>query len=318
MPVGFDSVNGMCDSAALARPLRFVEKVRVLSACALAIALFVSVGWTAVAPADPHAPMTFLVDARAWPLAAGSIVAIAVVCSAVGTLIGGPAFGHVGVLATAVGLAIMSTRGGTMTQALIYHGALPADRKQLAPTLIADVGLWAIALMAAWLVAAMVARWIEGQTAQAVDENRTPVLARARDGLLGMIVAAAIAWIIITATIARTSASPVERGQVFFAVFLGFFAGTLAARYLWPKGAAPWYAGSVLLVAVIGYAWGYVSPQPSGGIATYYAALPMIPPNALFRPLPVEYVAVGVVGVLIGHRLAQQMHHSRKAARENA
>ena len=74
----------MSHALALARPLRFSEKVRVTAACALAVALFTSVGWTAIRPADPQAATTLLLGGRDWPVAVLSVLALAAVASAAG------------------------------------------------------------------------------------------------------------------------------------------------------------------------------------------------------------------------------------------
>lgn len=309
----------MSDSAS-ARPLRFVEKARFTAACAIAVALFLSVGWTVVRPIDPYAAVTLLLQDRPWPALVGVVAALSVVASVVATVVAGVPLPHAGVAATAVGLAVMATRGGTMTKLLMYHGTTPAERRSLALLLAIEVALWTAAIWAAWLAESAALRWLGAAAApDAPAEPRASTgsrvvdaLVRWRDGLLGGAVCVAVAWIVITLAISRTPASAIERGQVYFAVSLGFFAGALAGHQLWRRGAAGWYALGVAVLAVIGYGLGYVRPTPA---LPLYAGLATTPPNALFRALPVEYLSMGVVGSLAGYWFSRRLHAGRAAAR---
>jgi hypothetical protein len=124
-----------------------------------------------------------------------------------------------------------------------------------------------------------------------------------RDSLIGLLlttlIAGALALVLTGAPLAYT-----RRGQVYFALLVGFLAavfvtsrvmrsstphlpGTLSPAWCWP---APF------LLGVIGLTVAAVSPGlmlPPG-----YERLDTIPAWALARPLPVEMIGVGLVGVL--------------------
>lgn len=311
----------MATNEMTARPLQFTEKLRLTAACAVTIALFISVGWTVIRPADPFAAVTLVLEGRPWPALLGVIVALSVVATSVATVVAGSPIPHAGVMATAVGLAVLATRGGTMTKVLMYSGSTPDERRTLAVKLILEVSLWAIAVAAAWFAESIIQRWLAGPraavTAEATHAGGTAggvigALIRWRDGLLGMAVCVAVAWILISLAISRTAASPIERGQVYFAVGVAFMAGAMAGSQLWPKGAAGWYVLSVAVVAVCGYAMGYVRPTPS---LSYYSQLATTPPNALYRVLPIEYLSVGVIGSLAGLWFSRRLHETRAAAK---
>ncbi len=302
--------------------MSFSNKSRVTAVCALAMALFASVGWRVAQPADPQGALTLLVDGRAWPAALLSSIALAAVASAVATAVVGPAMAEAGLMAAALGLAMMSTRGGTMTQLLMYHGNGAAARRTLATLLMIETVLWFAALVAAWLVAGVVRSWVDDRIAGSRTANapRTrwarlrEAAVHLRDGVLGMVICAVVAAMFIRMTIARTPVSAIDRGQVFFAVGVGFFLGAALGPQFWPRGATCWYTLSILIVALAGYAWGFVAPEPSGLPVpyTYLARLATTPPNDLFRVLPVEYVGVGVAGAVWGHGFGLRMYHSRK------
>jgi hypothetical protein len=310
----------MSDAPSPTHSVTFGDKVRVAAVCGLAMALFASVGWTVARPSDPEAAVSLLLESRAWPAVLVSAIALAAVASAVATAVVGPVMAEAGSSAAAVGLAMLSTRGGTMTDVLMYHGASASARRVLAPTLIAETLMWFAAIVAAWLVGGIVRNWLNGQ-AGAGEKPGGPqgrwarvheAFVHLRDGLLGMIVCAVIAWVFISATISRSPESEIQRGQVFFSVGAGFLVAAAVGKQLWIKGAACWYALSVVIVAGLGYGWATLSPLASG-VSDYYAKLATTPPNDLFRALPIEYVGVGVAGAILGHWMGQRMHESRVA-----
>lgn len=311
----------MSETTLTGEPLSFVQKFRLTAASGIAIALFVSVGWTILHPADSYTAMTLILNANTGNLLPllGATVALAMVSCAITTVVAGPPFPHAGVAATAVGLAAMATRGGTMARLLMYH----EDRRRLAVAMAVETVFWALAIAAAWWTETVVKKWL-GEPVTTMPAVSAPVkssagarivdaLVRWRDGLLGMVVCVAVAWIVINLTIARTPASAIERGQVYFAVGIAFMLGAMAGTQLWSRGAAGWYALSVVILAILGYFFGYASPKPTS--LTYYSALATTPPNAMFRVLPIEYLSVGVIGALSGCWFSRRIHAGRAAAR---
>ncbi len=311
----------MSDAAVLGQPMRFSDKVRVTAACALAMALFGSLGWTIARPADPQMAVTLLLENRAWPAVLVSVLVLAAVSSAVAAAVAGKAMADAGVLAAACGLAMMSVRGGTMTQVLMYHGTSESERRTLATAFGIETLLWFAAIASAWLVGHLVRSWLDGLAAAAEASTPRSRWARVREafthvrhGMFGMVVCAALAWLFIGATMSRTAASAIERGQVFFALGAGFFVGAAVAQQIWAKGAACWYGLSVLIVALLGYSRAALNPVISAaGPLESYARLATTPPNDLARALPIEYMGMGVAGVILGHWVGRRMHYARIA-----
>ena len=86
----------------------------------------------------------------------------------------------------------------------------------------------------------------------------------------------------------------------------------MAARYFTGIDDARWYVLSALAVALIGYLLGYINGDMDwaakiGG--KFYAELGTTPPHALARPLPIEYMAVGVAAALIGFWSGEKIEH---------
>jgi len=305
----------MSDSVTAPHPLGFGQKVRASAACAVGIALFAAAGWTVIRPDDPYAAITLLLQSRAWaPLLVG-MVALAAVTSAVGTAIASGTVPHIGTLSAAAGLSILSFRGGTMTQVLMYHGAAPAERRVLAVLLLAEAVLWSAAIAAAWIVGQVTRRWLNGGAAASTMPagadgfaRLSNLLANVQDGLLGTITCAAIAALFISTTISRREPSPVQHGQVLFAVGAGFLIAALIAQRVWSRTSAGWLASAVLLTAAIGYGWGYMRPQSP---INYYGSLATTPPNPLFRPLPIQYAGMGTAGVILGSWFGRRMLHGQ-------
>jgi hypothetical protein len=308
-----------------ARALHFFEKVRVCTGCAIAAALFVTVGWTIARPVDPQMPLTFALSGGGGPTVAMTIALLAAVAAAVATVVASRTMHHAGVVAVAIGLAVMTTRGGTMLELLMYYGVGQTERRRLAMALLIDLALWAGAMACAWLSEQLVQRWI-GSASPSPDDvvNTTshpdrgakgkdasaPSGLLLRHGFLGAGIAAVVAWIVISLTITRTPASVVQRGQVYFALALGCGLGAVAGTQLWPRGRAVWYALSVLVLAMIAYAWMYARPLLDVGEG-YYAQLATTPPNPLVRALPVEFMSVGVAGALVGYWFGLRIYRNR-------
>lgn len=322
-PAACDSLAAMSDDAVLAQPMSFTHKIRVTLGCALAMALFGSLGWAIARPADPQDAMTMLGDGQAWPSVVVLALALAAVSSAVATAVAGTALQEAGTLATACGLAMMSLRGGTMTEVLMYHGATESARRTLATRFAAESLLWFAVIAASWLVGIVVRKWLDkdaGDSPAVKPPGRWELLREAflhvRDGILGLVVCAAVAWVFIASTIARTPFAATEQGQVFFAVGVGFFLGAAVAQAIWVRSGVCWYAIGILLVAVLGYAWGFAQPVIGGGDRNqYYAKLATTPPNALFRALPIDYAGIGVVGIVLGQAFGRRMHYTHVAPR---
>ncbi len=297
---------------AAAKPVGFLEKVRVVLAALVAIALLSYVGWMVARPIDPEMAVTFTAGSRSilaiWP----ALLVLTVVSAAVGSAIAGPRLPEAGMFAGAVGLAGLALHGGSMEMLLAYvAGVEGSGRRSLMFAMAIDSVLWAALPALAWLVVLMVSRWLWGApVAQpAVKRAAKDDAAKGRSlldmmgsGTLALAVTSVVALFFIWMTVARTPVATIARGQVIASVFFGLYLGAMAARYFTGLDHARYYMAAPLVVAIVGYLLGYLQAGmgwASGPLAAY-AQLATTAPHALARPLPIEYIGVGLAGVIAG------------------
>jgi len=244
-----------------------------------------------------HRPVVLLVSdaGLARGLAAGVALAVAGV-------VGGFAAGGASPMRvlSAVGwaLAIWAAGGGTIDDWLIRANVMPGKPTAAAYwPLLADYAFFAAVLPLIAVLAAV----LQGRDATRGALHRLlPLTATPKqklDGLLALLATSALAaGLIIILSGPKLSAT--HRGQAYFAVLVSFYAATLLARRLTSASHSAWYWPAPLIVGFVGV--GLAAFQPSLGGA--YAYTDVIPASALVRPLPLEMVGVGLLGVAWGLR----------------
>ncbi|MEP0841922.1 MAG: hypothetical protein HRF43_04340 [Phycisphaerae bacterium] len=311
-------------------PLGLVEKSRVLLAAGSAIVLFTTVGWAVAEPEDPDMGVTLVVNwgrvLSVWP----ALTALTAVAAVIGTVLAPRRLVEGGVFAAAVGLAGLALKGGSMQDLLGYVGTATAEgRRALMARLALDTLLWTAVLLAAWVVVAVVRRWLwaddrmyssmpftgstEGESAPgavAAEGPATPAGVQP-PGWPATIVTGLVAVFFIYLTVARTPIAMVARGQVIFSVGMGFYLGAMAGRYFTGVARSHWYLLAVPAAALLGYLIGYLNAGLGWAVGAWkpFADLATTPPHALVRPLPIEYLAVGVTATLIGFWSGEKMEH---------
>ena len=304
-----------------AKPVGFLEKVRVFLAALVAIVLVSYVGWMVARPIDPEMAVTFTAGSRSllaiWP----ALLVLTVVAAAVGSAVAGPRLPEAGMFAAAVGLAGLALHGGSMETLLAYvGGADPSGRRSLMFSMAVDTVLCASLLAVSWLVVLMVSRWL--WDAPAPRPGPRPAAKNAPDkagsladmlggGSLALAVTSIVALFFIWTTIARTPVAVIARGQVIASVFFGLYLGAMAARYFTGVDHARYYMAAPLVVAVVGFLLGYLQANMgwAHGVLAAYAQLATTPPHALARPLPIEYIAVGLAGAIAGFWSGEKIEH---------
>ncbi len=91
------------------------------------------------------------------------------------------------------------------------------------------------------------------------------------------------------------------------------YLGAMLARYVTGINDARWYILAAPAVGLIGYLVGFLSADMSwteGGPYQFFVYLATTPPHALARPLPVDYVAVGIAGALLGFWSGERVEHA--------
>ncbi len=303
-----------------AKPLGFLDKLRVLLAAGVAIVLLSYMGWMVARPTDPEMAVTLTLGGRSlfatWP----ALLILTVVAAAVGSAVSGPRLPEAGLFAAAVGLAGLSLQGGSAETLLIYCGGPEtAGRRALMFFMAVDALLWAALLAIAWGASLLVSRWLWGTPLVQVPAPSAKKNASRPDSVIDMIGGGPLALAITTIcalffiwmTVARTPVAVIVRGQVIASVFFGLYLGAMLARYFTGLDQVRYYVMAPLIVALIGFVLGYLQASMSwaDGPLANYAKLATTPPHALARPLPVEYVAVGLAGVIAGFWSGEKVEH---------
>lgn len=118
--------------------------------------------------------------------------------------------------------------------------------------------------------------------------------AQRKEGLTALLITVLVSGVAIWLLMGPTL-NWVYRGQVYFAVGLGFFAGVFAARKMTSVRDPIWFWPAPLLLGIIGLS--VAAARPAFSLPPTHL-LDNIPAWALARPLPVEMVGVGLVGAL--------------------
>jgi hypothetical protein len=147
------------DPSIPAAPWRLLDKLVLLAALAVAVALFLSVGWMAIEPVDPRGPVS-LITHRSGTLMVLQTAALAAVTAALATVMIGPKLADVGVFAAAMGMAVVSIRGANASYLLLdvaEEGG--GGMRILAGKLLVESLIWGLVLAATVIVSGLVMRW---------------------------------------------------------------------------------------------------------------------------------------------------------------
>ena len=115
-----------------------------------------------------------------------------------------------------------------------------------------------------------------------------------RAGLLALLIATAVAGVAVSVLTGPPSGET-YRGQVYFAVALGLFAGVFVAHRTVKVDDPIWYWPAPILLGIIGLVGAGVRP---GLMLPPDCHVNTIPAWGLSRALPIEMVGVGLVGTL--------------------
>lgn len=295
----------MESTASIAPPhVGLIDRTRVALACGVAILMMYGVGWNVAQPPDPLLGLTLTAAGRSsyfhiWMM----MLVLGAVTSAIATAVAGKRLPEAGLFATGVGMATMALRGGSMQSVLAYCASPEtASRRELMWLMGQDCLLWAAVMALAWAASTLTRKWLWPDSKVSASPARTkPVSPQLGAATLAstLIVALMVIWL----TIARTPVAEIARGQVVASVAAGLFLGAMAGRTVTGVDNVRWYLPAVVLVGLTAYLIGYLESDMSwaaSGSYRPYAALATTPPHDLVRPLPIEYMTVGVAAVLGG------------------
>lgn len=281
-----------------------VTRIRALTGLAVSGAIFWYVGWWVVGPNDPSGAISLLTVDHGV-IAMAEMLALSVVAGALAVAVAGAGMAHHGALAIAFGLAVLNLRGGQLD--VLINGRLidgaAGSRVAAFPTteLIAETFLW-LALIAVGFV---VGRWVDSwhATSAGPEPVRSPKVdspSEIRQGVFAAAITILCAYNLFRFFGGATDEA-VLKGQVYFSVGASFLLATMLARWLCRESSRIWGLAAVGVVALAAYWFNGPTTNELTAVAGTPAYL-VLPPAV--RVLPIEFAALGAMGVLLAHGLS--------------
>lgn len=291
--------------------LTWINKLRIAAVATLGIVLIGILAWPLAAPSDPLLPV------RASDISLSGtalLLALALAIGFVGYFIAWPHGREIGILGVPFGLTIWAGRSGpmrTLTQALDQ----PAERAALIHSLLAEPLYWLL-LVAAGFAGVLLAQSLRPAPKPAAEEEspRRPVSANPYvNGLIALVVAVLIAQFFLgvfaqNLTLSRGVAAQPAMGQILFAVAAAFAVAAFVVKkfldlsYLLPAAAS-------LFVIAFAAMFYYRGPTITRFAETYPATFF---PQSVFAIVPVQLVALGALGSVLGYWMAVRYDWWRK------
>ncbi|MGB2987458.1 MAG: hypothetical protein WBE26_16460 [Phycisphaerae bacterium] len=300
--------------------LSLLDRAATLSSWVLAAALFLTVGWFAMEPDDPLGPVSML-GRHGAPMMLIQAAALAGVVGGLATMIAGRRLADAGTFAAALGLAVVSLRGGT-AECLLVQGAdvSTSFERGLALKFALEAVGWLVVMCVALVVSVLVMRWCfkESDDPGPAPADAAPSRSRLSitpagcdiprfssrwfgvpldrqtppaDGVKHTIIATGVGLAAITLLSAGLSSRSIQHGQVCFVVAAAVGLGTYFAHRMAPVRSALWSILAVVLIALMGYVWAAVRPAVAG-------LPPSIPSSHFMRVLPIQYISIGTAAAL--------------------
>jgi hypothetical protein len=292
--------------------LTSINKLRIAAVAALGIVVLGLLAWPLAAPADPLSPV------RAWSIGSSGTLALLVLAFGlgfVGYFLAWPHGREIGILAVPFGLAVWAGRSGPM-RALMQTYPQPSEREALASSLRFEPVYWLL-VVAAGFAGVLLAQHLRAPSRPPADEGPTGDRRSTGTYLTGAVALAGT--VLISNFLLRVFAQDVATsrniaptqppvGQILFAVVAAFAVAAFLVKkfadlsYLWPALAS---------VFVIGFAQVfYDGPQVLRLFAETRPATSF--PHSTLAILPVQLVALGTLGSVLGYWLAVRYDWWRK------
>ncbi|MBW7905001.1 MAG: hypothetical protein LC135_06875 [Phycisphaerae bacterium] len=234
---------------------------------------------------------------RSGAILAALVLLIAAAAGYVGRWLDSAAPGPTaGLIVLMPGVALWIWPAGTMDDWLKLANPAPGAPSGAAyAALLPDYLLWALVVIAAVQSGRLAGGAATGSSTGASAAGRTAADgAPAWPGWTALVLTAALSGaLVLILSGPRTDAT--YRGQVYFALALGFYGGGWAASRLTNVRAPLWYLPAPFLVGVFGSLWALYQPALPGR----YAEINIIPANGLVRALPSEIVSVGSLALMV-------------------
>jgi hypothetical protein len=290
--------------------LSWMNKLRIAAVAALGIVVIGFLAWPLAAPQDPLLPV------RAWvigPLAAVALVALAFAVGFAGYFVAWPHGREIGILAVPFGLTVWAIRSGPMSALMQIYREAPA-RRTLGYALACEPVYWLL-VVAAGFAGVLAAQFLRPAGAgpkhagppKGLRDPNTYINGLAALAVTIVICQLAIGVLAQNLGMAEVVAQP-EIGQIVFSVLAAFALAAFVVKkflhltYLWPA------VGSLFILAaaqVLWYRGDLLQKFAEARPATVF-------PHSVLAVLPVQLVALGTLGSVIGYWLAVRYDYWRQ------
>lgn len=284
--------------------LSWINKVRIGAVIALGVLVIGVFAWPLAAPDDPLSPVR---PGNVGLIGTLGLFALSFAVGVVGFFIAWPHGREIGILAVPFGLATWAVRSGPM-RSLTQANATVQARQEVVQSLQSEPIYWLL-IVAAGFVGVLVAQGVSSRASSGTRIARIQSYFKPHAvviGLLALLVAvlAACFFVGVVArdlpTSAKWPAAQPPKGQIAFAGIMAFAATGFIVKKFFDLGYA-WTtiaAAFVIPFATVAYYRSdtiqrFAETQP----ATFF-------PHAVFAVLPVQLVAFGAIGSVLGYWLA--------------
>lgn len=294
--------------------LSWQMKLRIAGSAAVGVLLIGVAAWPLASP-EPMGAVSLAVNG--FGIGGAILLAIlAFVSGALGYLVSRPWGREIGVLAVPSGLAIWAIRSGSMAGLMQNNPGL-AQRQALLSMLTLESAFW-LFIVAVGFAGVMVSSKI----APSLKPNEPPIAHKSRFNkylniLLGLVCSVLLAQlcirlfardVVVATARGDIAVGPPAIGQLVFAVLVSFAAAGFVAKkllnldYIWPA-----ISTAIVSAIVIGR---YVRSDILENTARLWPGSLM--PSAAVSILPVQMVAIGTLGAVVGYWLAVRYDYWRK------
>ncbi len=290
--------------------LTWINKLRIAAVVSLGTLLFGVLLWPLAAPEDPLMPV------RAWTIGPSRTMVLLITAFAagfVGYFVAWPHGREMGILAVPFGLAIWACRSGPV-RALTQIYTDTYERQALLRSLRFEPVYW-LALVATGFAGVLAARHLRAVPDKTVSTDSPKTYLNANtyiNGAVAVAVSLIVAQFFIGVFVQNLGAVGVAAqpaiGQILFGVTAAFAVAAFVVKkflnlsYIWPAVASIF----ITAFAEVAYYRGEtVQRFAETQAATFF-------PHSVFAILPVQLVALGALGSVIGYWLAVKYEYWRK------
>lgn len=298
--------------------LSLFQKAVTLISWSLAVALFLTVGWSVMRPDDPQGAVSLLSRSGGAVMFLQALI-LATGAAALVALMAGRYLSEVGTFAAALGLVVVSLRGDSIAALIVgYAEATRGYEQSLALNLALESLAWFVVILLSMIASAMAIRYVLPGSAgveESESEDRAfavfhsaaydmPGIGKSlfaargssqtapSEGLRHTLVATFVGLLTIAGLSAGLSTRMITHGQTCFIVAAGMMFATYVANRVSPVRSLLWSFLAVPLVAIIGLVWAALRPAET--------QLPAILPSSHYlRILPIQYIAVGTAAIVV-------------------